>query len=299
MNPNTSKLRYLGGEVEHMRVDRDRFSYMDLLDGEERITGMDSAKLIFQCRKLDKDKRDDWTLLQALQSNDNDLNIYIYCIKPYTWELKLAEKSKLDGDDGQRQQGAAEFPRSDNSGYTGKFGNNSNSSGDESDDGIHVARDDAGMTDLNKDTTNGINRKLNAIENRHCINANLTVGQIMDNLLHQYGLSDVGYYKVRRAKDIRLDRIRGSFEESFRRLPSFMSMVLKTNPGSVTRYTMTNEKVRLEVEKRVKIARHSTFLRSSDSEWEITYMMERHVVHFKKEKYDYRRHIIMSAPGFT
>ncbi|KAL5975870.1 hypothetical protein ACLOJK_020198 [Asimina triloba] len=108
LDPNTSRLRYLSGEVEHVRVDRDRFAYMDLQGVVERNTGIDSVKLMFQYMRLGKDCgqvmieiKDDWTLLEALQSNDIDLNIYVSWIEPYTWEPKATEKSKSDGDDSQ------------------------------------------------------------------------------------------------------------------------------------------------------------------------------------------------------
>ncbi|KAL6012561.1 hypothetical protein ACLOJK_003050 [Asimina triloba] len=249
---------------------------MDLLGKAKRINGMDSAKLMFQCRRLDKDRG------------------------------LPVEKSKLDGDDCQRQQGTTELPEIDDSGYIGKSNSNSSSSGDESDDGIRVATDttnDMELSDLENDSnkipqTNpsdvsddggssipiplGQLREFHAsidMDNPHLqahvsckqdrigfvltklhdkyrcsladgkgsksvsqgwiadaiesilrINTNLTVGQIMDNLLHQHSLSGVGYYMVRRAKDIALDKIRGTFEESFGRLPSFMLMSIPMLP---------------------------------------------------------------------
>ncbi|KAL5973323.1 Monogalactosyldiacylglycerol synthase 1, chloroplastic [Asimina triloba] len=209
LDPITSKLRYLGGEVEHVRVDWDRFAYMDLQGEVERITAMDFEKLMFQYRRLDKDSaglvmteiKNDWSLFDALQSNDVSLNIYVSCIEPCSWEPKACEKS---------------------TGYTGEHDSVSSSDEDE----IHVARGGPDMTNLDEDTTNAINRELgdldydsdkipqtdpsdvnrkgskstsqawiaDDIECRLRINGNLTVGQIMGNLLLQYGLT-VGYHK--------------------------------------------------------------------------------------------------------
>ena len=42
----------------------------------------------------------------------------------------------------------------------------------------------------------------------------------------------VGYRKAHRAKEIALDAIRGSYEQSFRILPNYCAELMRTNPGS-------------------------------------------------------------------